>query len=290
MPVRVEDVSKKFGKVQALQDVSFEVGAGEAVALWGANGAGKTTLLKAMIGLIDFQGDIRIAGHDVRRAGKVARRSIGYVPQETVFYDWGVQATMEFYARLKKVDPGRIAPLLDRLGLAQHTRKQVSALSGGLKQRLALAIALLADPPVLLLDEPTANLDARARTDYLALLSGLRQEGRTVIFASHRFEEIDAVADRVLLLEQGCLVESLDPDSLRARHMPDVWMTLWMPEEQRAAALACLAMQGLAAHLNGQGTVVVQVSPDQKMKPFRLLSEQHITVTDFEVEWSRAWN
>jgi ABC-type multidrug transport system ATPase subunit len=295
MSVRIDRVTKQYGKVKALDGVSFEVRPGEAVALWGANGAGKTTLLKAVIGLIDFQGEIHIDGHDVRRSGKRARRSVGYVPQETVFYDWSVQATMEFYARLKKVDPTRIAPLLDRLGLVEHATKQVSALSGGLKQRLALAIALLADPPVLLLDEPTANLDAQARADYLKQLSALRTEGRTVIFASHRQEEIDALADRVLVLEGGRLVESLDPefDDVRRRspdRAQDVEMTLWVPEAQRAAALACLARQGLATHLNGRGTVVVRVDANQKMRPLRLLEELHIAVTDFEIERSQSWN
>jgi parallel beta-helix repeat protein len=290
MSVRIDRVTKQYGKVKALDGVSFEVRPGEAVALWGANGAGKTTLLKAMIGLIEFQGEIHIDGHDVRRSGKRARRSVGYVPQETVFYDWSLQATMEFYARLKKVDPGRIAPLLERLGLVEHAAKQVSALSGGLKQRLALAIALLADPLVLLLDEPTANLDAQARADYLRQLSALRKEGRTVIFASHRLEEIDALADRVLVLEGGRLIESLDPESLKARHMQDVEMTLWVPEAQRAAALACFARQGLATHLNGRGTLVVRIGADHKMKPLRLLEELHISVTDFEIERSRSWN
>ncbi len=291
MPVRVNRVTKQYGKVKALDGVSFEARPGEAVSLWGANGAGKTTLLKAIVGLIDFQGEIHIGGHDVRRAGKRARRSIGYVPQEAIFYDWSVQATMEFYARLKKVDPSRIAPLLERLGLVGHAAKPVSALSGGLKQRLALAIALLADPPVLLLDEPTANLDAQARADYLKLLSALRTEGRTVIFASHRLEEIDTLADRVLVLEAGLIAESLDPESLKARHLrQDVEMTLWVPEAQRAAALACFTTQGLAAHLNGRGTLVVRVGSDRKMWPLRLLQELHIAVTDFEIERSRSWN
>ena len=291
MLVRVDRVTKKYGKVMALDGVSFEARPGEAVALWGANGAGKTTLLKAVIGLIDFQGEILIGGHDVRRAGKRARRSIGYVPQETVLYDWSVQATMEFYARLKKVDPRRIAPLLERLGLVGHAAKHVSALSSNLKQRLALTIALLADPPVLLLDEPTANLDAQARVDYLKLLFALRTEGRIVIFASHRLEEIDALADRVLVMEAGLIAESLGPESLKARHLrQEGEMTLWVPAAQRAAALACFTTQGLTAHLNGRGTLVVRVGADQKMKPLRLLEEQRLTVTDFEIERSQSWN
>jgi len=287
--VRVRNVGKRFGKVAALSGVSFEAHAGEALALWGANGAGKTTLLKAVLGLIDFDGKIDVEGHDVRRAGKSARRSIGYVPQEAIFYDLSVQATMEFYARLKGSRgvqlnaPARIPVLLENLGLAGHARKPVPALSGGLKQRLALAIALLADPPVLLLDEPTASLDAKAQHDYLALLARLRSEERkTIIFASHRLEEVEALANRVLVLEHGRLVDVLNPVDLLAKLMPEIQLTLYVPEAQRPDALARLADAGLAAHLNGRGTVVVRVRAEDKMQPLQTLLDCGIPVTNFE--------
>jgi nitrous oxidase accessory protein len=281
--VRVQGVGKRFGKVAALSGVSFEAHAGEALALWGANGAGKTTLIKAVLGLIDFDGKIDVEGHDVRRAGKSARRSIGYVPQEAIFYDLSVQATMEFYARLKGRDDSRIAPTLEKLGLAGHARKPVPALSGGLKQRLALALALLADPPVLLLDEPTASLDAKAQHDYLALLARLRSEERkTIIFASHRLEEVEALANRVLVLEHGRLVDVLNPVDLLAKLMPEIQLTLYVPEAQRPDALARLAGAGMAAHLNGRGTVVVRVRAEDKMQPLQTLLDCGIPVTNFE--------
>lgn len=219
--IRVKQLRKRYGKVDILHGLSFDVHPGEVVALWGANGAGKTTLLKALLGLISFEGQIEVEGYDVSRDGKRARRSIGYVPQETAFYDLSVKRTLEFYARLKsgklKIPATRIPILLGRLGLREHAAKSVSVLSGGLKQRLALAIALLDDPPVLLMDEPTANLDVQARCDYLALLAALRDEGKTIVFASHRLEELEALADRVLWLEQGRLIETLKPEMLRAR-------------------------------------------------------------------------
>lgn len=288
--VRVNAVSKRYGKVKALDAVSFEAHAGEALALWGPNGAGKTTLLKALLGLIDFQGQIQIEGHDARRAGKLARRSIGYVPQEAAFYDLSVRATLEFYARLKKVDGARAAALLERVGLGDHARKPVPALSGGMKQRLALAIALLADPPVLLLDEPTANLDTQARRDYLALLAMLHHEGKTVIFASHRVEEVEALADRVLVIKDGRLAETLSPEGLRARWTPEVEMTVGVADAQRAQALAGLEKEGLNARFNGRGTVVVQVRAEQKMQPLQALSAQGIAVLDFQVEGLSPWN
>ncbi len=286
----VDHVSKRYGAATVLNDVSFDVQAGEAVGLWGVNGAGKTTLIKAMLGLIDFKGQIVVQGANVARQGKAARTFIGYVPQEASFYDMSVESTMAFYARLKHVAPARIGELLTMLGLTAHARKPVPALSGGLKQRLALAIALLADPPILLLDEPTANLDAAARHDYLALLSTLRKQHKTLLFASHRVEEVETLADRVLMMEAGRVADTLTPGQVRLRLAPHVELTLWVSEAERPQALAAFQTKGWDAHLNGRGTVVVRLDAEQKLQPLSLLAEQGIAVTDFEMERGRLWN
>jgi ABC-2 type transport system ATP-binding protein len=288
--ITAQSVSKSYKKLRVLQDVSFEADSGEALALWGANGAGKTTLLKAILGLIEFEGRVLVNGCDVRRQGKLARTYIGYVPQEFVFYDMGVMEAMQFYARLKKVPAIRIPSLLDKLELSEHASKAVSALSGGLRQRLALAIALLADPPVLVLDEPMANLDARARREYLAVMLGLRNEGKTILFASHRFEEVNYLANRLLVLEPGQAAEAIDIDSLRRRYLPELNLVLWIAEERRPAALSCLQSEGFHAHLNGRGTVVVTVAEERKMVPFETLQACQIPVLNFEVEEAQAWN
>lgn len=217
LPLSIKNLSKSYGPVSALRQVTFEAAPGEAIALWGENGAGKSTLLKAILGLIEYQGEIQVQGHDGRKDGKAARRAIGYVPQEVLLSDWSVLATLHFFCRLKKADASRIPALLDKLGLTAHAQKSVPALSGGLRQRLALALALLADPPVLLLDEPTANLDTQARWDYLTLLAELRHDGKTILFASHRLEEVEALADRVLLLQQGEMLGLVGVDELRPR-------------------------------------------------------------------------
>ncbi len=288
--VTAQNVAKCYGKTQALDGISFAMHAGEAVALWGPNGAGKTTLLKAVLGLIVFDGSIEVTGYNVQRKGKLARKSIGYVPQDALFYDWTLKETMAFYTRIKKADSARTPLLLDRLGLTEHSGKRVPALSGGLKQRLALAVALLSDPPVMLLDEPTANLDVRARLDYLALLEELRSEGKLILYASHRLEELDVLADRVLVLENGHLVSIVSPQELRESLAPGIEMTLWIPEEQRQAALECLTREGLSAHFNGRGTVVVHVSGTEKVQPLHVLSARDITVLDFELEQTQSWN
>lgn len=286
----VRSVSKRYGKLLALDRVSLDARAGDALALWGANGAGKTTLIKAILGLVNYDGQIEIAGCEALRKGKAARSSIGYVPQEAVFYDMSVRTTMIFYARLKKVSPLRIPALLENLGLLDHAHKPVPALSGGLKQRLALAVALLSDPPLLLLDEPTANLDARGRSDYLTLLAGLRRQQKTILFASHRIEEVETLADQVLVMEAGRVIESYAPAELRLRLAPHVELTLWVADEQRPRALELLLGKGMNAHLNGRGTVVVQVEAAQKLQPLNLLAENGVAINDFELEKVQVWN
>jgi ABC-type multidrug transport system ATPase subunit len=211
--IQILDVRKRFGRNAAvLNGVTFDVRPGQSVALWGSNGAGKTTLIRCLLGLIDFAGDIRVAGLDVRRDGKAARRLLGYVPQELALYDdFRLTEAAHFMARLKGADPAACAPILADLGLAGHERKRVRELSGGMKQRLALGIALLNDPPVLVLDEPTSNLDTAGRASLMELLLGLKAAGKTVLFISHRPEEVSGLADRVLTLEHGNLLTDAAP-------------------------------------------------------------------------------
>ncbi len=162
-----KNLTKRYGKIAALNNISFTIEAGEAVALWGANGAGKTTTLRCLLGVQGFEGELMVNGINVSRDGKAARAAIGYVPQEATFYDMTVLETLQFYARLKKTDSQRVNEVLEQVQLITHHKKRVNMLSGGMKQRLALAVALLADPPVLVLDEPTANLDVKAQRDFI---------------------------------------------------------------------------------------------------------------------------
>lgn len=212
--IEARGLTKFFGDVGALEGVSFSIEPGESVALWGPNGAGKTTLLRAMLGLIPIQGEISVAGRSPFEDGQEVRRRIGFVPQEVAFEGGlGVDETLRFYSRLRRVGKGRVDELVADLGIETHLGKRVQELSGGLRQRLALAVALLADPPVLLLDEPTANLDAEARRDLVALLASLGTS-RTMVFTSHRFDEVLALADRLLWLDGGRLVRDGRPETL----------------------------------------------------------------------------
>ncbi len=213
--IRVSHLTKRFGRHTAVDDLSFEVAAGEALALWGPNGAGKTTAIRCILGLLQSEGTITIAGHDARRDGKAARRALGYVPQELCLHDdlRAIEA-LHFYGSLKGAPAHRASVVLAEVRLAEHRRKRIRELSGGMKQRLALAIALLADPALLVLDELTANLDAGARSGFLALLCDLKERGKTILFTSHRVDEVTALADRVLLMDSGRLMRLCRPDEL----------------------------------------------------------------------------
>ncbi len=210
----VSELFKSFGKVRVLNRVSFRVAPGEAVALWGPNGAGKSTALRCVLGLLPYRGTITIGGLDIRKAGRRARNLIGYVPQELSFYDdLRVGEAMRLFAAIRRVAKSQIALRLAEVGLTEHARKAIGNLSGGMKQKLAIAIARLADPPVLLLDEPTSNLDSESRRDVLDALRLLLDEGKTILFTSHRSEEMERLANRILTIENGIIVDHRNVES-----------------------------------------------------------------------------
>lgn len=281
--VRLEGVTKRFGQAVALEALSLTIRPGEAVAFWGANGAGKTTALRCLLGIVPFEGQVLLAGHDVRRDGKGARRHVGFVPQELAFHDDPTVAeTVAFYARLKGVPAGAADALLARLELVEHAKKAVRQLSGGLKQRLAVALALLGDPPVLVLDEPTANLDAPARASLVALLAQLKAQGKTLVFTSHRLEEVLTLADRVIVLERGRLVADASPRELGERLRGQSTLHLLLAPGVVERAEAVLVGAGYAPEITGAG-LSVDVDPGDKGRPVALLLQAGLPVADFEV-------
>jgi ABC-2 type transport system ATP-binding protein len=197
--VNVSGVTKRFGDRVALRDVSFSAADGERVALIGPNGAGKTTLLSIAGGLL------------APDAGEVSRppREVGWVPQQQAVYSkLSVAENLRLFARLEKVaDPvAAVERMLDQTGLRDRAGDELGTLSGGNRQRVNIAIGLLADPPVLLLDEPSAALDPRQRARLWEFIEGLAARGTTVVFATHDVAEAERHANRVLVLADGELL------------------------------------------------------------------------------------
>ncbi len=284
--IEARDLTKRFGDQAALDRVNFEIRPGESVAVWGPNGAGKTTALRAILGVMPFDGTVRVGGADSWREGKRARSLVGFVPQEITFQaDMEVVETLELFARLRCVATSRIDQILALLGLEDETGKKVRELSGGLRQRLALGVALLADPPILLLDEPTANLDARSRTDFLDLLVSLKARGKTLVFSSHRPEEVLALADRVLHLESGRLIADEPPQSLYLDQHRDAEIWLRVAEEDFPEAEAVLDEEGMSSRRLGPH-LVINLGAAEKARPFNALAAAGIRLEDFELQLS----
>jgi ABC-type multidrug transport system ATPase subunit len=203
----VNGLTKRYGRLRALEDVSFTVEGGQIVALLGPNGSGKTTTFKCILRVTEFDGTVEIAGTAVRAQGKKARHLIGYLPQTPAFDPSDTaDGVLQFLADLKGADPQRVDALLDRVKLTDERAMKIGEISGGMRQRLALAAALLADPPVLLLDEPTGNLDIKSRKQFHELLVSLRQEGKAILLSTHFIESIHGLADKFIVLEHGRVV------------------------------------------------------------------------------------
>lgn len=281
--IRIDHVTKRFGKAAAVSDVSLHIAPGESVALWGANGAGKTTLIRCVLGLLRFSGSLTVGGHDAQHEGKCARMLVGYVPQELGFYDdLAVDEAVRFFARLKNIALDSAHATLAGVGLDSHRSKRIRELSGGMKQRLALAIALLGDPPILVLDEVTASLDACGRDEFVTLLSRLAGSGRTMLFASHRIEEVVALAARVVVLDSGRITSVTPTRQFAASQGTGLVLHLVMPPGVREHAMNRLKEGGFAPTLNGVG-ILVPVAAEHKAAPFRVLADARIAIDDFEL-------
>jgi ABC-type multidrug transport system ATPase subunit len=282
--IDVAALSVRLGDVDVVSDVGFHVAERGGLALWGTNGAGKTTILRALLGLVPFRGEIRIGGHDVRRAGREARALVGHVPQQLAFWDdMSAQECVAFIARLRGAPAGSAASLLERVGLGSDSGKRVRSLSGGMRQRMALAAALVGDPPILLLDEPTASLDASGRVAFLQLLADLRAGGKTVVVTSHRLAEVQALADQAVVLEGGRVVLACEARALKLALYPHTTMHLVVAPELEAAAVAKLGEHGYEARANRRGIVVVVPTGD-RASPVAALVQAGFAIDDIDLE------
>jgi ABC-type multidrug transport system ATPase subunit len=217
--IRVENLRKAFDRHVALHDVSFEVQTGECFALLGPNGSGKTTALKCLAGLVlPSSGRMSINGLDVASNGRAARRMMSYLPQQVAFPDHlQAREVLEFYAALRRVPAERVDRTLELLGCTEFSARFVTELSGGMRQRLAIAVTCLDDVPLLVLDEPTASLDPESAADFRRLLASMKRAGRTIVFATHVLADVEKLADRIAILVNGRLlaVKTLEESGLK---------------------------------------------------------------------------
>jgi ABC-2 type transport system ATP-binding protein len=220
--IQVDHVTRRYGSVIAVDSVSFTIGAGEVVGFLGPNGAGKSTLLKMMCTwLPPSEGTIRIAGHDVVKEPLAVRRSLGYLPEHNALYDaMRVDRFLSFMGRARDLRGPllreRIAWVVERCALQAVTGKRVNQCSKGYRQRVGVAAALLHDPRVILLDEPTHGLDPLQVVAFREFILGLR-EGRAILFSSHILSEVTSISERLLVINHGKLLADTPLSVLQER-------------------------------------------------------------------------
>ena len=218
----VEHAVKQYGKITAVNDVSFTVRAGETLGLLGPNGAGKSTLIRMMTTLVPItSGRVLVGGHDVSKDPDRARLAIGVIPQAmTTDTDLSVEENLDIYAKLYGVQKDErkraIAELLELVHLSDRRKSLVGTLSGGMRRRVELARGLVHHPAILFLDEPTTGLDPVSRADVWEMITKLRQvRGLTVLITTHYMDEADRLCDRIAIVDKGTLVALDTPRALK---------------------------------------------------------------------------
>lgn len=215
--VSLNAVSKSYGSETVVSDVSLNIQAGECVVLVGHNGAGKTTLMKLMLGLTrPTTGSVEVLGANPAFSSSVAQhKSLGYLPESVAFYEaMSGREILAFFARLKGVAVGECDRLLDVVGLADAARRRVGTYSKGMRQRLGLAQAMLGNPRLLFLDEPTTGLDPGLRHQFYELIEDLHKTGATSLISSHALSEVEARANRFIIMKSGVMIASGTLDEL----------------------------------------------------------------------------
>lgn len=261
--IEARSLTKHYGALPVLENVSFQIGRGEHVALLGLNGTGKTTLIRCLLGITPFEGDLLVAGQSVRRANDAVRARSGYVPQRPPLFDGSLAEVVDFFARLRNASSQAVERRLRDFGLPLDTngQMQVRDLSGGMLQKVLLALALAADVELLLLDEPTANLDARARSEFLDALRQINDE-TTIVLASHRLSDVQQVADRLIVLHDSDI--AFDGSMEELRKTVGLEDTLWIkiPVALKERALYSLRMRcPFASTISNGAAIGVRADP-----------------------------
>jgi len=266
--VEIQGVSQRYGSMTVLHDLNLNLGEGEVLGLFGHNGAGKTTSMKLILGLLaPSEGQVKVLGRAPN--DPQVRRQLGYLPENVTFYpQLSGRETLRHFARLKGAALSQVDELLEQVGLAHAADRRVKTYSKGMRQRLGLAQALLGEPRLLLLDEPTVGLDPIATQDLYQLIDRLRQRGTSIILCSHVLPGVEAHINRAAILAKGRLqaVGSLSqlraeaglPVRIRASGISerDSWLQRWTDAGHSARGLSETSLEVVA--INGHKLVLLR--------------------------------
>ena len=256
--IDVENLTKRYGDLLAVDDVSFHVKTGEVFAFLGPNGAGKTTTAEIIETIrTPTSGTVRLLGMDVTTSKRDIVPRIGVLPQGFSSFDkLTVRETIQYYARLFGSKSANLDGLIELANLTDKSTQQFRNLSGGLKQRLGIAIALVNDPEVVFLDEPTTGLDPRARREVWDVLLSLKKNGKTVFLTTHYMEEAELLADTVAIISKGKIIAMGSPEELIASNANYLVLTLKAVDE---APFGIIQRMGFAPVHDSRKNIKVQV-------------------------------
>jgi ABC-2 type transport system ATP-binding protein len=285
--IEVQNLTKHYGPVTAIRDVSFTVAPGEIVGFLGPNGAGKSTTMRILACFMPASGgSARVAGYDVFRESMEVRRRIGYLPESVPLYnDMRVAPYLDFVAEVKGVPRGtrkkRVADVMDRCLIADVQHRLIRTLSKGYRQRVGLAQAILSDPHVLILDEPTIGLDPRQITEIRGLIKSLAGE-HTVILSTHILPEVSMVCSGVVIINRGAIVAQGPIDRLVEQFFPTARVEVEIAGPRSAVVEGMRAIQGVvqvesgAATGDGVGRYIVESARgrDVRGEIFQLAAQQ----------------
>lgn len=287
MTIQVNNLTKKFKDFVAVNGVSFEIERGETFALLGPNGSGKTTTLKCMVGLsLPTSGNVSIEGLDILRNSREAKQLMSFLPQRVAFSDQLTgREVLEFYSRLRRLPKQRIDETLNtpNFHFNGFFDKSISQFSGGMIQRLGLAVACLPDAPVLVLDEPTVSLDPNGAIQFREFLASLKREGKTIVFSSHMLPDVEQLADRVGIMVGGKLVALESVTALRDELTSAARLRVTM-ERAGLSLIEAATKAGATAVLIDGNSLMMSTRPEDRLQILRAIENAGGKIRSFGME------
>ena len=288
MSITVEHLYKSYGKQLVLNDISFSIKSGEMVGFLGNNGAGKSTTMKIITGYLEADsGHVDVCGVDVAKNTLEAHRKIGYLPEHNPIYpDMYVREYLQFVAGLYKLGKGanaRVDEMIERTGLTREYKKKIGMLSKGYRQRVGLAQALIPDPEVLILDEPTTGLDPNQIDEVRSLIKEVGRE-KTVMLSTHIMQEVSAICDRVIIINKGRIAVD-DKERAVVSVQDDHHFAILAEFSAPQSVEALRKMENvLSVSESGVNTYLLQCTADERERVFRYAVEQKTSLLTLKLQ------